>query len=607
MVFVPAVLASALVVAGACEGPSEVERQSQPAVRANEDQYLYGDWTGRGETRLAVRRGNCVYMDTDQRGGHDMVQCYGDGDQLYLVGDWDGDGRDNLAVRIGRCIYMDHDFDGAHDEVRCPGVPGDQYLVGDWNADGRDDLAVRSGTAIYMYTDPDAQYDRVQWYGSGNGQAYLVGDWDGDRRDNVAVRSGNCVLVDTDFDSHHNHVYCFGDGDGEDEYVFGKWRYDSYTREYLAVRRHDCVHMDTSEGGAAELVQCYGMGTRFKNPPPGPLQYLLSDRLKLNGCSGDRDGDCLADRQENELAQLINPINMWDEREDCFENEVFYQVRPVAVSGTFKVSRDNPVFVQSSEDFVDRWYPMRGKYYVAVTFLLAFRLDCNTKAGAITAGHVGDGEAVTYLLSSVDLATWTIEQGLYRAHGANFFFDRGHLEGIARDLGRTNPVIASDEDGHGSYPGEGVHSSTCDLDDRFGNREGFFGRNLRNCFAQIAPWDDGHLGSAFVHGQYRHLLDGSSRERNIGEPGHWNGSFLRVSNGGRTAAIVRGGVTEFLSDEPRGKFCGWMCPERDGNGDCRNRISFGPITGSSTCTAGLWGAVDKSCFRVRGFSSGCAN
>jgi hypothetical protein len=45
----------------------------------DQDQYLVGDWDGDGKANLAVRRGNCVYMDTNFDGVADIVQCYGDG------------------------------------------------------------------------------------------------------------------------------------------------------------------------------------------------------------------------------------------------------------------------------------------------------------------------------------------------------------------------------------------------------------------------------------------------------------------------------------------------------------------------------------------------
>ncbi|EPX56759.1 hypothetical protein D187_007193 [Cystobacter fuscus DSM 2262] len=52
---------------------------------------------------LAVRRGNCVYMDFNFDGVHDRLQCYGNGisEDQYMVGD------------------MDFNFDGVHDRLQC--------------------------------------------------------------------------------------------------------------------------------------------------------------------------------------------------------------------------------------------------------------------------------------------------------------------------------------------------------------------------------------------------------------------------------------------------------------------------------------------------------
>ena len=90
----------------------------------SEDQYLVGDWNGDGKVNIAVRRGNCVLMDTNFDGAHDMEQHYGhgNGEDQYLVGDWDGDGQANLAVRRGNCVLMDTNFDGTHDKEQCYGL-----------------------------------------------------------------------------------------------------------------------------------------------------------------------------------------------------------------------------------------------------------------------------------------------------------------------------------------------------------------------------------------------------------------------------------------------------------------------------------------------------
>ena len=51
-------------------------------TRASEDEYLVGNWDRDRGDNLAVRRGHCVYMDTNFDGAHDIVQCYGNGTGL---------------------------------------------------------------------------------------------------------------------------------------------------------------------------------------------------------------------------------------------------------------------------------------------------------------------------------------------------------------------------------------------------------------------------------------------------------------------------------------------------------------------------------------------
>jgi subtilisin family serine protease len=227
------------------------------------DQYLIGDWDGDGISNLAVRRGGCVYMDTNFDGLHDILQCYGMGwaEDEYLVGDWDGDGRDNLAVRRGGHVLMDTNFDGVHDidQAYGWGEGEDEYLVGDWDGDGRDNLAVRRGGCVLMDYNYDGTHDQSQCYGGGWAEDdYLVGDWNGDGRDNLAVRRGGCVLKDTNFDTVHDQLQCYGLANGEDGYLMGDWDGDKI--DNLSVRRGNCVLKDTNFDGTHDQSQCYGFG-----------------------------------------------------------------------------------------------------------------------------------------------------------------------------------------------------------------------------------------------------------------------------------------------------------------------------------------------------------
>ena len=62
-----------------------------------------------------------VWIDTNFDGVYDMKQCFGDGNRedAYLIGDWDGDGRSNLAVRRGNCVYMDTNVNGHFAKKQC--------------------------------------------------------------------------------------------------------------------------------------------------------------------------------------------------------------------------------------------------------------------------------------------------------------------------------------------------------------------------------------------------------------------------------------------------------------------------------------------------------
>lgn len=249
---------------------------------SGEDEYLAGDWDGDGRVNLAVRRGNCVLMDSNFDGAQDAEQCFGASGDVYLVGDWDGDGRDNLAVRRNNCVLMDTDFAGGHDVEQCfgDGASEAQYLVGDWNGDGRDNLAVRRNHCVLMDTDFAGGHDLEHCFGNGPTEdQYLAGDWDGDGRDNIAVRRNNCVLMDVNFDGVQDIEHCFGNGPTEDQYLAGDW--DGDGRDNIAVRRNNCVLMDTSFEGGPELEQCYGNGKGQDGSCQGPVASLSGKRFTV--------------------------------------------------------------------------------------------------------------------------------------------------------------------------------------------------------------------------------------------------------------------------------------------------------------------------------------
>ncbi|HEV2852264.1 MAG TPA: M12 family metallopeptidase [Thermoanaerobaculia bacterium] len=225
--------------------------------------YYSGNWDGFKGANIAVRRDQCMLLDLNYDGVHDVVQCYGNGqgEDQYLVGDWDGDGKDNVAVRRDGCVYMDLNFDGVHDRLQCfgNGRAEDQYLVGDWDGDGKDNLAVRRDGCVYMDVNFDGAHDRQQCFGNGRAEdQYLVGDWDGDGRDNLAVRRGGCLYMDFNFDGAHDRLQCYGNGGSENQYLVGDW--DGDGRDNIAVRRGNCVYMDFNFDGSHDRQQCYGNG-----------------------------------------------------------------------------------------------------------------------------------------------------------------------------------------------------------------------------------------------------------------------------------------------------------------------------------------------------------
>lgn len=332
------------------------------------------------------------------------------------------------------------------------------------------------------------------------------------------------------------------------------------------------------------------------SPAGQNLYFRLSGPLKQDGCAGDSiDADCLADDQEAALARLINPLHFFDEAEDCPDRQIFWQVRPIGVSRKFQYGPHDQRYVASTEMNVDNWRPSGGTYYVQVTYFLNFRYDCN-----FFAGHWGDNEHITFLLASSDLVHWWLEQGHYPAHGfpsdgpragKGFFYSGLYLANIARSLGRNNPSLASDEDGHGSFPGYHAGTSSCAGADMYGlSGDG----TLRDCFHDEGIWDDGHMGSAFVHGHYSQVLDSKSYGRNIGEPAAWNRSVLSVSADNSSAQFFMNGIGEPFSYAANTKFCGWNCANRTASGDCPG----------ATCTTPMWDKVDDSCMIARGWYRG---
>lgn len=121
-------------------------------------EYLVGDWDGDDKDSLAVRPvkiNNCVTMQYIDGGKESIkTQCHYnipiDKEDKFLAGDWDGDGRDSFALKKDNCVHIDSNSDAEFDKKNCyKGVDSkDQFLVGDWDGDGKDNVGIRKGNRV---------------------------------------------------------------------------------------------------------------------------------------------------------------------------------------------------------------------------------------------------------------------------------------------------------------------------------------------------------------------------------------------------------------------------------------------------------------------------
>ena len=292
---------------------------------------------------------------------------------------------------------------------------------------------------------------------------------------------------------------------------------------------------------------------------PGPAQaaltYITSSPLMKVHCTGDRDGDCLDDNIESQLALAAAPHYYYDDREDCSPEQDavasgrkdFVQVRPV-----------NP-----------RWSPA-GVKQVRVTYYFLHVRDCSGDAPGGERGHQGDAERVELLFQTRDLRTFELISA--RFHNRPGFYQDypgPYLEMRAREIGTRYPSVAAAAGSHTSWPGRGADSPGCaPAPAEAAAGPGPAGR----CFA-AADGVAGDMRDAFRGGQW-HFPDVA---RNIGEPpnprdaGRFNPNVLTVE--GRDAFstfdVGQGPTREYWTARPGlDLFCGWQCGERRPDGHC---------------------------------------
>jgi len=316
-----------------------------------------------------------------------------------------------------------------------------------------------------------------------------------------------------------------------------------------------------------------------------PLEYTLSAPLKQPNCAEDgADSDCLSDALERDLAWVLAPHHFFDEGEECPARFMYYQVRPDGAA--------------SSTQDVSAWTPGGGTYRVNVTYFINFTTDCN---GGINQGHTGDNEHVRFVLKSTNLTTWTVEKGIYPAHGGTATFNRDYLVARANEIGSSYPSVASDEDGHGSFPGASGSNEDCG-----GPLDGY----LRDCFS------GGSMRAAYQNNYWTWLVSGAELDRNIGEPwGYWNRTIMEGTGVNAWSRHWNGSInsSEFWSDTTGTSyaafrsFCGWQCSARRGAGSNWTCIG-GAGQDLGSCTSPMWDKVDRVCFRVNWYNffwSGC--
>ena len=83
---------------------------------------------------------------------------------------------------------------------------------------------------------------------------------------------------------------------------------------------------------------------------------------------------------------------------------------------------------------------------------------------------------------------WTLEKGRFWRHSGDSTFPASHLNYIAGGVQSSRPVVAADEDGHGSWEAVSPYDDACsDEDSIFGIRDRFTGSSVLFSRFQVLP------------------------------------------------------------------------------------------------------------------------
>jgi hypothetical protein len=317
-------------------------------------------------------------------------------------------------------------------------------------------------------------------------------------------------------------------------------------------------------GGGAKVVAGQ-VPTPAGETAGSTFRYRLSGPLVRTGQAPDSDGDGLDDDREKQLAFLAAPRIFWDEGEEYGENQDFVRLRRL------DLVQVRPHAGPSGRP-VSKWAAGTSEF-VKIRFAMVYpRQDT----------HIGDSELVEVRMSSLDQVTWDVMEIVYSHHGEAHYQSASSLYtmAIALPTALKSPYLwlAADEDGHGSWPGEGLDSDSCHDDAAL----------WHHCFS--GQTDDGHDGTlrhSLVEGDYW-WFDSS---RDVGEPETlrlvaWppegRGASATVPQIRRTANTLHhfvendtghGAQREYIEYGPAfvpeaEATCGWKCPAREDNGWC---------------------------------------